>query len=133
VEINGFGESIIPQEGFLLLQMNFVDILIFTLSVIVLVYFIFHRVKYSNREVYFKKLEKLDEIKKAVAVIEKENEETEKIIKSINADTVYGNKMTDKLINYRDNEDKLEDLKIKQRKIELYLRYASKYINSFGV
>jgi hypothetical protein len=125
-------ESIIPQEGFLLLPMQFADILILSFSVIVLVYFLYDRSKYSNRDVYFEKLERLEELKKTILAIQKENEETEEIIKSITAGTVYDNEMIDKFASYSDNQGKLKDLKTEQRKIEWYLRYAGRYINSFG-
>jgi hypothetical protein len=66
-------------------------------------------------------------LERIAAIIETENEETEEIINSINADTVYDAGMTDKLIKYRDNEEILRYLKDKQRKIELYLRKARRY------
>jgi hypothetical protein len=113
--------------------MKLIDILIFLLSVAGLVYFMFERIKYSNRERYYEKSERLKELERIIAVIENENGETEEIIKSINADTVYDDEMTDRLINYRDNEGYLKDLKKEQREIELYLRIARKSFDSLGV
>ncbi|MDR2941737.1 MAG: hypothetical protein LBV17_04000 [Treponema sp.] len=115
--------------------MKLIDTLIFSLCAIGLVYFIFDRIKYSNIEIYRDKLEKLNELRRTIAAIESDNKHVEKIIKSMNADTfyddeLYDDELTDKLINYRDNEVKLENLKKEQRKIELYVRRAGKYINN---
>jgi uncharacterized membrane protein YvbJ len=110
--------------------MKLIDILIFSLSAIGLVYFMFDRIKYSNRNAFHDKSERLEEINKIIANIERDKKEIEEIIKSTNADTVYNNEITDKLINYRDNEDYLKELKEEQRKIELYLRHACKYISA---
>jgi hypothetical protein len=93
----------------------------------------FERIKYSNRERYYEKLKRLKELERIIAVIENDNKVTEEIIKSINADTVYDSEMTDKLVNYRDNEGYLKDLKKEQIEIELYLRIARKSFDSLGV
>jgi len=113
--------------------MKLIDILILSLSAIGLVYFGIERIKYSNKYIYQKKLERLNELRKTIAAIESDNAETDKIIESINEDTYYDDELTDKLINYRDNEEKLKYLKDEQRKTERYLKIAGKYINNSGI
>jgi len=102
--------------------MKTIDIIIFSLCVIGLIYFFFDRLKYSNISVYRKKLERLNEIRKIIASIENDNDETEEIIKSINIDTVHDDETINKFINYRDNDTKLSVLKDEQREIELYIK-----------
>jgi len=108
--------------------MNFIDLLILFLSIAGLVYFFIDRVRYSNRNVYCKKLERLNEIRKTIIFIETENAGTDEIIKSMNADTVCDDETADKLIKYRDNIEKLEYLKDEQNKIERYIKRAHTYL-----
>jgi len=110
--------------------MNFIDILILFLSIAGLVYFAFDRVRYSNKNVYCKKLERLNEIRKTIIFIETENAGTDEIIKSMNADMVCDDETADKLIKYRDNEEKLEYLKDEKNKIERYIKHARSYIKN---
>jgi len=111
--------------------MKLIDIIILSLCVIGLIYFFFDRLKYSNVNAYREKQERLFDISKKIAAIENDNAETEELIKSINADTVYDDEMFEKLINYRDNEDRLVELKNEQRKIELYIKNARSYFKNY--
>ncbi|GBU28266.1 hypothetical protein R84B8_01824 [Treponema sp. R8-4-B8] len=111
--------------------MKLIDIIIISLCVIGLIYFAFDRLKYSNLKAFHKKLERLNELKKTIAAVENDNKKTEDFIKSINADTVYDDETLERLINYRDNEEKLDDLKNEQRKIELYIKNARSYFKNY--
>jgi len=113
--------------------MKLIDILILSLSVIGLVYFAVYRIKYSNIDAYNKKLERLQEIRKTIAVIENDKAEQDKIIKSLDVYNIYSDEIFWKLFEYRDNEERLKELKNEQRKIEIYLRTADKYIGKSGI
>ena len=113
--------------------MKLIDIIIFSLCVIGLIYFFFDRLKYSNINVYRKKLKRLIELRKIIASIENDNNETEEIIKSINIDTVHDDETINKFINYRDNDNKLSVLKDEQKKIELYIKNFRIYNKNIGI
>jgi len=104
--------------------MKLIDFIIFFICVIGLIYFAFDRFKYSSKKIYHKNIKRLNHLRKIIASIENDNIETEEIIKSINFDTVFNDDLTDKLIKYRDDEDKLNILKTELKQIE-------KYINNF--
>jgi len=110
--------------------MKLIDIIILSLCVIGLIYFAFDRFKYSNKKVFSENIRRLNYLRKIIADIENDNSETEKIIKSINADTIFDDELTDKLIKYRDDEDKLNILKTEMKQIEKYIsnfRIYNKY------
>ena len=109
--------------------MTFIDILILIVCIAGLVYFAFDRLKYSNKDVYSQKLEKLNKLKSLIHKIETDNEETESLIQSTKTDFDFNNIITDKLIEYRDNAEKLELYKNEYKETEAYLRKARSYIN----
>jgi hypothetical protein len=111
--------------------MKLIDILIFSLSAAGLVYFMFDRLKYSNRNVYTRKLERLYELEIEIRNIKSVNNETEKLINNMNPDMDFDDSFTDKLIKYRDDADKLEALRNEHREIDLYLRKTRSYIKEF--
>jgi len=107
--------------------MNPIDIIILSCCVIGLVYFAIDRFKYRDINVYHEKLERLNELRKLITAIEIEDKETEKMIWAIDLDAYLENELTDRLINYRDNDNKLSVLKDEQRKIELYIKNFRMY------
>jgi hypothetical protein len=113
--------------------MKLIDIIIFSLCVIGLIYFFFDRLKYRNISVYHKKLERLNELKKIITAIESEDKDTENIIRSTNFDAFFEEKFTDRLINYRDNDLKLSYLKNELKEIELYIKNFRMYNKKIGI
>jgi cephalosporin-C deacetylase-like acetyl esterase len=121
--------------------MNFIDILIFIISVGGLIYFIFHRFKYSNKTLftpvnsnayeYIQNLEKLHALREEIRLIELHNNDMENLISNMNVDMYFDDGLTDKLINYRNNIDKLEILKFEYKKINLYLINSRPYLKEF--
>jgi len=121
--------------------MNFIDILILFVSIGGLIYFVFHRFKYSNNTLftpvnsnayeYAQNLEKLYALQEEIRVIELHNNNMEKIISDMNADMYFDDGLTDKLINYRNNIDKLKILKFEYRKINLFLKNSRFYFKDF--
>jgi len=107
--------------------MKLIDIIIFSLCVIGLVYFIFDRRKYTNLSAYYEKHERLFEIIKEITALENDNKEFNELIKITNLDTDVDDEFADKLICYRNNEDKLKFLKNEQIKIEYYIKNARMY------
>jgi hypothetical protein len=115
--------------------MKILDIIIFSLSAIGLIYFEFMRLKYSNNKVYSKKLERLYELRKTITSIENDEKEPEEISYFIINDDIEKQKTmintVDETYVYNDYpKDKLQELKEEQRKIERYLKIAAKYINN---
>jgi len=110
--------------------MGFIDIFILIICIAGLLYFVYERLKYSNRDVYIRKLERLNKLKALISKIKSDNEEMESIILSTNTDFDFNKALTDKLIEYRDNEEKLESYKAEYKEIELYLRKSRSYIKN---
>jgi len=113
--------------------MKIIDIIIFTLCATGLIYFMFDRLKYTNMNVYREKLKRLNELRKLIALIENEDRETEKLIWSVNLDADLEKELADRLIGYRDNDDKLSVLKDEQRKIEKYIKNFRIYNKHIGM
>lgn len=107
--------------------MNFLDILILLICLGGLIFFFFDRIKFSNKTVYQQKKERFFQLQKLINNIKSENEEAEILIQSLDFDD-FTDSITDKLIKYRDNEDKLEICKAEYKKIESYLKNARPYI-----
>ena len=110
--------------------MGFIDILILIVCIAGLSYFVYKRIKYSNRDVYSHKLERYKELHKLICKINADNEKMESLILSANTDFDFNSALTDKLIEYRDNEEKLELYKQEYKEIELYLRKARPYFGN---
>jgi hypothetical protein len=113
--------------------MNFIDIFIFIFCIAGLVYFAFNRIKYSNikysnKNVYFQKLEKLDKLQTLINKIKSDNDEMELLISLSNKDFDINDIHTDKLIKYRDNKEKLKNYNDEYKKIESYLNKARSFI-----
>jgi len=113
--------------------MKIIDIIIFSLCAAGLVYFIIDRFKYRDINVYHDKLERLNELRKLITSVEKENKETENMIHSMNIDSIYENEFTDRVINYRDNEYKLINLKKEKKEIERYIKNFRMYNKNLRV
>jgi len=110
--------------------MNFIDILILIICISGIIYFIFDHFKYSNRIVYYEKLERFRILETLIRKIKSDNEEMESLILSANTDFDFNEAITDKLIEYRDNEEKLELYKHEYKKLELYLSKAKPYFRN---
>jgi hypothetical protein len=108
--------------------MNFIDIIILIICIAGLGCFAFERIKYSNKNVYFQKLEKLNKLRTLIIKIKSDNEEMELLISLSNKDFDFNDILTDKLIEYRDNEEKLKLYNDEYKKIESYLNKALSYI-----
>jgi len=106
--------------------LSFLDITIFILCLGGLIYFIFNRIKYTNIDVFHEKCDRLSELNNIISRIENKNKERLELIKTIKFETIY-DVFPESLIEYRDDEDKLKELKKEQRDIEIYLRIAMKY------
>jgi len=113
--------------------MKLIDIFIFLLCVVGLVYFFFDRLKYSNINTYHEKLERLSDIRKKIATIEADNKKFNELIKTTNLDTDFDENFSNKLIDYRNNEEKLNVLKREQREIEKYIKNARMYNKNIGI
>jgi len=110
--------------------MNVIDILIFIVCTGGLFYFAFKRIKYSNRNVYRQKYERLNILNELISAAETEKEEAENLISSVNFDDEFKDGIVNKFIKYGDNMEKLRELKKEQTEIERYLRNAGRYINN---
>jgi hypothetical protein len=108
--------------------MNFIDVLILFVSTAGLVFFFLDRIRYSNRNVYYKKLERLRELEEEIRGIISANDETENLIINMDFDTGFDGSVTDRLVKYRDDYDRLEALRNEHRETGLYLRNARPYI-----
>jgi len=113
--------------------MKLIDVIILSLCLIGLIYFAFDRFKYSSKKIYRENIRRLDYLRKIIAAIENDNIETEKIIKSINVDTVYDDETINKFINYRNNEDELNILKTELKQIEKYIKNFRIYNKHEGI
>jgi hypothetical protein len=111
--------------------MSLIDILIFVISIAGLIYFFLDRIKYSNKNTYYKKLERLYELEKEIHRIELHNSETEVLINNMNIYMDFDDGIADKLIKYRDDSGKLETLKNERIKISSYLLKSRLYIKEF--
>jgi len=111
--------------------MKLIDIILLSLCGIGLIYFYFDRRKYTSISAYHEKLERLNKLKLLIITIENNKKETDELIKSINADTHYDEELIDKLIKYRNNEEKLNVLEKELIETEKYIRTANMYKNAF--
>jgi len=96
-----------------------------------LIYFVFHRFKYSNKNKYIQNLEKKYALQEEILIIEHHKYYMEKIISDMDADMYFDEKLTDELINYKNNIDKLKILKFEYRKINLFLKNSRFYFKDF--
>jgi hypothetical protein len=103
-----------------------------TVSLLTLIYFAYDRIKYSNREIYHNKRERLNEINQLINAIQIENKEAMKLIETISFDTDLDDSLIDSLIKYNDNDDTLITLKKEQREIQKYFKKAHSYIKDKG-
>ena len=111
--------------------MNFIDILILIISIGGLIYFFIDHIKYTNINVYYQKRKRLSELEEEIYNIKLHKKETEILINNINFDIDFDNSLTDKLIKYREDTDKLKILYIEYNKLDSYLSIARKHINLF--
>jgi len=111
--------------------MKLIDIIIFSICSAGLVYLFFDRRKYSNVIVYHEKINRLFELKKEITAVENNINNTDNIIKSLNFDKDHDEELYNKFIDYRDNEEKLNQLKNEQKEIEKYIKNANMYKNVF--
>jgi hypothetical protein len=106
--------------------MDFIDILIIISCAAGLIYFALDRIKYSNRNVLHKKLERLNELQTLLLNTKKDNSLMELLISSNNV-TDFDNFPSDKLIEYRDNIEKLEFYENEYKEIKKYLKNVRMY------
>jgi len=98
--------------------MKIIDIIIFFLCAVGLVYFVIDRFKYRDINVYHDKLERLNELRKLITAIEIENGKHENIFKPVGANNIFDDEQTEKYFIY---EEKLSNLKNEKKKIERYI------------
>jgi len=110
--------------------MNIIDIIISLLCVSGLVYFFFDRLKYRDINVYYDKLERLNELRKKITAIENDNLNTEKYFNSNNTNVVYDDENTDNFIICK---DKLSCLIKEKRDIELFIKNFRMYNKKLGI
>ena len=110
--------------------MKIIDIIILSLCVIGLVYFFFDRLKYRDINMYYKKLERLNELRKKIAAVENDNLKTEGLFASNNLNVVYDNEDVDNFVIYKGS---LSSLKKEQKEIELYIRNFRMYNKKSGI
>ena len=73
------------------------------------------------------------EINLLIYNIEIKNKEILDQIISADIDMLCDDNFSDKLIKFRDDEDKLKELKNEQREIQTYIRNARHYKNTIGI
>jgi len=109
--------------------MKLIDIIIFSISVVGLIYFFIDRRKYTSISTYHDKLERLNELRKTIAAIEHDINETKESIKpgSIDTNIIYDDELTKKLVKQNDNEEQLKLLKTELKEVEKYIQNARMY------
>jgi len=79
---------------------------------------------------YYKKLERLNELRKKIAAVENDNLKTEGLFASNNLNVVYDNEDVDNFVIYKGS---LSSLKKEQKEIELYIRNFRMYNKKSGI
>ena len=110
--------------------MKIIDYIILSLCAVGLVYFFFDRLKYRNINVYYEKLERLNELRKKITAIENDNMKNENLIISNNFGVVYDDEDKDNFVIYKDT---LTNLKKEKREIELYIKNFRMYNKNLGI
>jgi len=96
--------------------MKTIDIILFALCVLGLIYFFFDRRKYSSISVYHEKLEKLNELRRKITALEEKN-------KIANENTAY--------VIYDETPEQLKILKTELKETEKYIKNYNMYKKSF--
>ena len=110
--------------------MKIIDYIILSLCLIGLVYFFFDRLKYRDINVYYKKLERLNELRKKITAIENDNMKNENLIISNNFGVVYDDEDKDNFVIYKDT---LANLKKEKRELELFIKNFRMYNKKLGI
>jgi len=91
--------------------MKLIDIIIFSLCVIGMIYFFFDRRKYTSISAYHEKLERLNELRKRITMIENKDEDEN------NTSVIYNN----------ESSEQLKLLKTELKEVEKYIQNARMY------
>ena len=113
--------------------MTVIDIAIFITCFALLIYLLIDRKKYLDINVYYKNVERLNEIINIVNTIEACNKTILEQIENLDFNTELDKDFSDKLIKFRDDEEKLKELKAEQKNIQTYIRNARHYKNTIGI
>jgi len=108
--------------------MNIIDIIIIFLCVVGLIYFFFDRLKYRDINVYYDKLERLNDLRKLITAIENEKIKTDNLSSPNNIGVFY-----DEEDNSIICKDKLSYLKKEKKEIERFIKNFRMYNKNLGI
>jgi len=95
--------------------MKLIDIILLSLCVLGLIYFYFDRRKYTSISTYHKKLERLNELRKRITMIENKNKDEDE--DENNTSVIYNN----------ESSEQLKLLKTELKEVEKYIQNARMY------